>query len=101
MTDLPSSPWAASSSSSHGCLLTVVADRLAGRDDASADRARDLRALGMVDATVGAEDDVLAGLHACPAKTAQVGSSAVIAITSEGITATPPILGPTRDTSRW
>jgi hypothetical protein len=63
-------------------VLALSADRLAGSHHSVADRADHLRALDVVDATVWAEDDVLAGLHACPANRA-VGSSAAIAITSE------------------
>ena len=42
-------------------LLAVAADRLARLDDAGAHRTQDLRALGVLHATVDAEDDVLTG----------------------------------------
>jgi hypothetical protein len=44
-------------------LLTVTANRLARTDGASADRTDHLRTVGVVNATVWAEDDILARLH--------------------------------------
>ena len=44
-------------------LLSVAPDRVAGGDDSIADRADHLGAFGVMNTTVGAEDDVLAGLH--------------------------------------
>src|SRR4029453_2725660 len=80
-------------------LLTIAADRLAGGDDASADRARHRRALGVVNATVGTENDVLTGLHSCPAERAGGKFRCHCGPLRRGITTTPPIVIPTLDTS--
>jgi hypothetical protein len=51
-------------------LLPVAAYRLAGFDDPPAHGADDLRALNVLDATIRAEHDILAGLEAYSAQDA-------------------------------
>jgi hypothetical protein len=51
-------------------LLAIAADGLAGVNDVIAHRADHLRTLGVVNATVGTEDDVLTGLDSQPTQSA-------------------------------